>query len=232
MTCRRSTCATSSPAAPAADRLGGPGPERHDQPAGRLLAGHQLRELHRPAAAAGPAGDLRPAPAAVADRPVLVGPRHRCAGRAFGDNIARGYVTVDTVNNCTLRFPGDPGYFGPAARATPPTRTCSGATTSTSTRRRTSPTATPWSTSRRAATNPETSVAGQYTFYGRYVSWTAADNREPLATNFAARFVNGGAFSGGTRPASSGATRRSTRAPSPARHRRRRPGTRSARRRS
>jgi hypothetical protein len=41
-------------------------------------------------------------------------------------------------------------------------------------------------------------VAGEYTFYGRYVAWTAADNREPLATNFAARFVNGGAFDGGT----------------------------------
>ncbi|HXO21059.1 MAG TPA: hypothetical protein VOA87_14180, partial [Thermoanaerobaculia bacterium] len=34
-----------------------------------------------------------------------------CAGQNFGDNIARGYVTVDTVNNCTLRFPGDVGYF-------------------------------------------------------------------------------------------------------------------------
>jgi hypothetical protein len=48
------------------------------------------------------------------------------------------------------------------------------------------------------AASPETSVAGQYTFYGRYVAWTAADNREPLATNFAGRFVNGGAFDGGT----------------------------------
>ncbi|HEV8577740.1 MAG TPA: hypothetical protein VGX68_01560, partial [Thermoanaerobaculia bacterium] len=38
---------------------------------------------------------------------------NRCAGRALGDNIARGYVTVDTVNNCTLRFPGDAGYFAP-----------------------------------------------------------------------------------------------------------------------
>src|SRR4029079_5844337 len=36
-----------------------------------------------------------------------------CAGLAHGDNTARGYITVDTVNNCTLRFPGDPGYFGP-----------------------------------------------------------------------------------------------------------------------
>jgi hypothetical protein len=34
-----------------------------------------------------------------------------CAGRNLGDNIARGYITVDTVNNCTLRFPGDPNYF-------------------------------------------------------------------------------------------------------------------------
>ena len=36
-----------------------------------------------------------------------------CAGRNLGDNIARGYITIDTVNNCTLRFPGDPGYFLP-----------------------------------------------------------------------------------------------------------------------
>ena len=35
----------------------------------------------------------------------------RCAGLDRGDRIARGYVTIDTVNNCTLRFPGDPGYF-------------------------------------------------------------------------------------------------------------------------
>ena len=35
-----------------------------------------------------------------------------CAGRTLGDNIARGYITVDTVNNCTLRFPSDTGYFG------------------------------------------------------------------------------------------------------------------------
>ena len=37
---------------------------------------------------------------------------NRCAGQDLGDRIARGYVTVDTVNNCTLRFPGDAGYFG------------------------------------------------------------------------------------------------------------------------
>src|SRR5215472_1299843 len=34
-----------------------------------------------------------------------------CSAQALGDNIARGYITMDTVNNCTLRFPGDVGYF-------------------------------------------------------------------------------------------------------------------------
>jgi hypothetical protein len=43
--------------------------------------------------------------------------------------------------------------------------------------------------------NPYTGVSGEYTFYGKYVSWTAADNRVPLATNFATRYFNSGAFS-------------------------------------
>jgi hypothetical protein len=136
----------------------------------------------------------------------------RCAGRNLGDNIARGYITVDTVNNCTLRFPGDAGYFvsGGAGDATnqnvlwgdvfyvnPGENFAQGDTlvhieaspgTGTSALYGTYP----------APGSPETTVSGQYTFYGRYVSWTAADNREPLATNFAGRFINGGAFTGGT----------------------------------
>jgi hypothetical protein len=123
---------------------------------------------------------------------------NRCAGRALGDNVARGYITIDAVNNCTLRFPGDAGYFAPGG---------SGDATNQNVL---------WGDYfyvkdmanlaegetlvhvEASATNPETSVSGQYTFYGRYVSWTAADNREPLATNFAVRFVTGGAFDGGT----------------------------------
>ncbi len=119
---------------------------------------------------------------------------NRCAGRAFGDNIARGYITVDTVNNCTLRFPGDPGYFGGDATdqnvlwgdyfyVNPAQNFADGNTLVHV---------------EASATNPETSVAGQYTFYGRYVNWTAADHREPLATTFAVRYVTGGTFSGGS----------------------------------
>src|SRR5262249_15085000 len=121
-----------------------------------------------------------------------------CAGLAYSDNIARGYITVDAVNNCTLRFPGDIGYFA------------SGGTGDASNQN------VLWgdyfyvnsiqgSSEGEAlvhieadATNPETAVPGQYTFYGRYVAWTATDNREPLATNFAARFLNGGTFPAGT----------------------------------
>ena len=121
-----------------------------------------------------------------------------CAGRAFGDNIARGYITVDTVNNCTLRFPGDAGYFlsGGTGDATNQNvlwgdyfyvnsaeNFAQGETLAHI---------------EASSTNPETSVPGEYTFYGRYVAWTAADNREPLTTNFATRYINGGAFTGGT----------------------------------
>jgi len=35
----------------------------------------------------------------------------RCGGLDYGDNIARGYVTVDITNDCTLRTPCESGYF-------------------------------------------------------------------------------------------------------------------------
>jgi hypothetical protein len=122
---------------------------------------------------------------------------NRCAGRDLGDNIARGYITVDTVNNCTLRFPGDAGYFAPGGQGDVTNQNvlwgdyfyddgenvAQGETLVHI---------------EASATNPETSVPGQYTFYGRYVNWNATDNREPLSTNFAARYVTGGTFTGGT----------------------------------
>ena len=94
----------------------------------------------------------------------------RCAGRAFGDDIARGYVTIDTVNNCTLRFPGDTGYFGSGGTGdatnqnvlwgdfffvTPAENYASGETLVHI---------------EASATDINTSVAGYYTFYGRYVA--------------------------------------------------------------
>jgi hypothetical protein len=123
-----------------------------------------------------------------------------CAGRNLGDNIARGYITIDTVNNCTLRFPGDAGYFSPGGTGDATDQNVlwgdyfyvnSGANFADGN---------PLVHIEASPTNPETTTNGFYTFYGRYnnPAWSAADNREPLAANFAARFLNGGVFSGGT----------------------------------
>ncbi len=121
-----------------------------------------------------------------------------CGGVVYADTLARGYITVDVVNNCTLQNPNGVGYFinGGIGSATnqnvlwgdyfyvnPAQNFAQGDTLVHI---------------EASATDPETSVPGQYTFYGRYTGWTAADNREPLVSSFAARFLNGGAFTGGT----------------------------------
>jgi hypothetical protein len=111
----------------------------------------------------------------------------QCVGRNLGTpGIARGYVTVDTVTSCQLQFPSDVGYFtGFIADSrnilygdffiTDPSQDLAYGDTLVHI----------------AAdlTNPETNTVGQYTFYGRYTGWTAADHRVPLASSFATRFV-------------------------------------------
>jgi hypothetical protein len=119
-----------------------------------------------------------------------------CAGINHGDNIARGYITIDDVNSCSLLFPSSTGYFisgglviadndnvlwGDVFYVNPGENFAQGET----------------------AVHVEAdatvfSTPGEYTFYGRYVLGTAADNREPLATTFATRYVTGGGFTGGT----------------------------------
>jgi hypothetical protein len=109
----------------------------------------------------------------------------KCAGRNLGDNIARGYVTVDTVNQCTLLVPSDFSYFYTAATddnvlwgdyfyLDTGQQTAEGHTLV-----------------HIPAENPPP-PAGSYTFYGRYVGWTGVDKRRPLATSFATRFLLAG----------------------------------------
>jgi hypothetical protein len=116
----------------------------------------------------------------------------KCSGLPSG-SVARGYVTIDTVNNCTLRVAGDPAYpfditdqnvlWGEYQIVTPGNALGRGDALVHI---------------RSGATDPETSVPGQYTFYGRYVNWTAVDHRQPLATNWAAPFNRVGDFPSGT----------------------------------
>jgi hypothetical protein len=139
-----------------------------------------------------------------------------CAGRNLGDRVARGYITVDTVSACTLLIPGDLGYFNDNTHIPP----ISGVVTNqnvlwgdvfyvnpgqnfaqgeTLVHIEASPgNGVQASGNYPSPGDPATTFTGRYTFYGRYVNWTAQDNREPLSTNFAARYLSGGAFNGGT----------------------------------
>jgi hypothetical protein len=114
-----------------------------------------------------------------------------CAGVNYGDSIARGYITVDLVQECSVDFPNTPGYFDTIAGfdnvlwgdyfyVDPANNFAQGETLV------------------HVEADQQAFMAGDYTFYGRYVAWTAADAREPLANIFATRYLTGAAFSGGT----------------------------------
>jgi hypothetical protein len=51
---------------------------------------------------------------------------------------------------------------------------------------------------RQPVAEPAAFDPGNYTFYGRYVGFDASDERRPVGTQWAARFITGGAFDGGT----------------------------------
>jgi hypothetical protein len=119
-----------------------------------------------------------------------------CATKSDGTRIARGYITIDDTTQCTSMTPADAGYFtGVAGNRNiwwgdyTYTNHIGGLESGD---------ASPLVHITASATDPETSVPGEYTFYGRFVNWTAADNREPLSTNFMTRFVNLPATAGRT----------------------------------
>ena len=119
-----------------------------------------------------------------------------CAGANYGDNIARGYVTIDDVNSCSTAFPSDTGYWvtggngigdndnvlwGDYFYVNPDENFAQGELLVSI-----------------EADATTLNSQGEYTFYGRYIGGSAADNREPLATTFGARYLDGGPFTGGT----------------------------------
>ena len=143
-----------------------------------------------------------------------------CLGANYGDNIARGYITVDSVRQCSLLFPSSAGYFSGGIADTrnilwgdyfyidnaqnfaqsetlvhiescnlpafDPARPADFIGFFGNGGRR--PEGEPWC--------PFKDV--EYTFYGRYAAVAGKDQREPLPTTFATRFINGGLFDGGT----------------------------------
>ncbi|MEW5847519.1 MAG: hypothetical protein AB2A00_01850 [Myxococcota bacterium] len=115
----------------------------------------------------------------------LPGQTGRCAAPARGDRVARGYVTVDVVNSCDPRFPGEDGYFlpnggGVAARQN---RLLGEFFLVDGTQTAGAP-----------AVHLEAGVANNTylpTFYGRLVGHSGLDGREPLAGNYAIPYVTG-----------------------------------------
>jgi len=111
----------------------------------------------------------------------------RCSGFNYGDNIARGYITVDSVVSCNLQFPSDAGYFTANADSrnilwgdyfiVDPTNNFAQGET---------------------LVHLETVNATVPSFYERYNTVAGEDSRESLPNTFAVRYLLGGVFTGGT----------------------------------
>jgi MYXO-CTERM domain-containing protein len=113
----------------------------------------------------------------------------KCAGAPHGDSIARGYVTFDTVNNCTQRAPGDAGYFGAGGTGDATNQNHLSGSYTIIDRTQKLSVADTLVHIQASSTNPATATAGNPTFYGKFVAWSASDNREPLGTAWQARFI-------------------------------------------
>ena len=142
----------------------------------------------------------------------------RCGGYDHGDNIARGYVTVDVMQDCTLLTPCDPGYFVITPTVGPDdlvgdwdnaiwgdwymidyaNNFAQGDTL-------VHVEAAPFLDGQGApeGAGPVPPGFGDWTFWGRcstlfHSDRVTLDFREPLATTFATRFYQNAAFTGGT----------------------------------
>lgn len=116
-----------------------------------------------------------------------------CASVDHGDAVARGYVTIDNVNFCTLSIPGNEGYFGSGGSGVANNQNVL--------------------VGEYALIDAAGGVAngepmihleassslgpGDYTFYRRFTF--GQDQREPLGTSFWARYVDSGATANNSR---------------------------------
>jgi hypothetical protein len=119
----------------------------------------------------------------------------RCIGHNHGDGWARGYLTIDDARRCGLEDPTMDVYFGGADPVAtndnqlwgdffivdPPNNFAIGEPLV------------------HIEAGESIDPATGYTFYGRYTAAAGGDDlREPLGTSWAARYLNGGSFVGGT----------------------------------
>ncbi|MDC8014834.1 hypothetical protein [Tahibacter soli] len=111
-----------------------------------------------------------------------------CGSRDHGDNIARGYVTMDVTNQCTIQTPAAAGYFVSGGGGVAGNRNIlfgDYVIVNPSTGLNIADNAVAIEAD---ASNAITaSGANKQTFYGRFLGFAATDNREPLPTAWAGR---------------------------------------------
>ena len=120
-----------------------------------------------------------------------------CIGSDHGDNIARGYITIDVTRQCAIVGPHEPGYFGGADPVAADVNALWGEFTLLDPGQATGFTESLVHIEVDPDFNSSSTPTG-YTFYGRYTQADGgSDHREPLGTSWGARYLNG-AFTGGT----------------------------------
>jgi hypothetical protein len=108
-----------------------------------------------------------------------------CSGSDQGDGVARGYITIDNVQFCTLDFPGDSGYFINGGSGTASNENVLLGSLKILDPNAGTGFASPMVHLEADSDDPRTGP-GDYTYYARYSG--GADNREPLATSFFSPF--------------------------------------------
>lgn len=144
----------------------------------------------------------------AADHQGMTGPLDGtfCAGQAYGDGIARGYITVDVVDECS-GVEGFNPFFTPANESWP--YFADGGDPSgigiidnrlwgdivyvdfNNNSAQGSEAVSLWADAAVFSGGPE------FTFYGRFSSFDSRDDRVPLPRLWDQRFLNGGPFAGG-----------------------------------
>jgi hypothetical protein len=116
----------------------------------------------------------------------------QCATKSSTPTIARGYITMDVTNQCTSQFPGEVGYFisGGGGVAGNRNQIWGDYVQANHLSGLDGGDGSPLVHIIANATDPELNTPGQYTFYGRVIGFSAADNREPLTTTFMTRYAS------------------------------------------
>lgn len=120
----------------------------------------------------------------------------RCLGSAVGDTVARGYITIDTVNRCALMAPSEQGYFGGSSPVASNRNALWGEFSIIDPANSFSFTDSLVHVEADLQFDATSTDSG-YTFYGRFTKDQGGnDHREPLGTAWGARYVEEGAFEG------------------------------------